>query len=126
MNRLPGKPDARAVLLALPVAVLNLSARSANGLKRLGVSSVRDLTKLSAGELCGTPSFGAACLAEVRDTLKRHGLALARPSGIVATLKPDHDADPDRLLSGLRKAARRAGFILVEAKPVKPELEDAS
>ena len=86
--------------------------------------TVADLARLSRVDLLRAPNLGPGSIWEIENALSRHGLALAAPSSFVVTLKPDHDADADRLLAGLRKASRRAGFILIEAKAVEPDLED--
>jgi hypothetical protein len=116
----PAAPD----VLSLPISILRLSTRSANALRSLGVVTVADNARLSRGDLLRAPNLGPGSVWEIENALSRHGLALAAPSSFVVTLKSDGDADADRLLSGLRKAARRAGFILVEARAANPELKD--
>lgn len=63
--------------LALPVDQMGLSVRSRNALLREGYRTAGQLVSVTAGDLMDIRYFGTAMLAEVRQVLRRAGLALA-------------------------------------------------
>jgi len=68
---------ARASGVKVRLADLEFSARSHKVLKRLGLETLGDLSKLTEEKLLACKNFGETSLAEVTRALKRHGLSLA-------------------------------------------------
>ena len=61
---------------SVPIADLELSARSRKALDRLGIASLGDLANLTEERLLACKNFGETSLNEVKQVLRRHGLAL--------------------------------------------------
>jgi len=61
----------------VPVADLELSARSRKALERLGVETVGELSRLTEEKLLACKNFGETSLNEVKQVLARFGLTLA-------------------------------------------------
>jgi DNA-directed RNA polymerase alpha subunit len=59
-----------------PIERLELTARTYNRLKQEGIHTIPQLADRTAGDLMEIRNFGAKCLAEVRELLAGHGLAL--------------------------------------------------
>lgn len=60
--------------LALPVTSLEVSARSQNCLRFLGVKSVRELVKFTESQILRTSNFGRKSLYEIKEQLVVLGL----------------------------------------------------
>jgi DNA-directed RNA polymerase subunit alpha len=69
-------PGARTPATALRTVDLELSARSRKALDRLGIVTLGDLAALSEEKLLACKNFGETSLNEVKQILRRHGLAL--------------------------------------------------
>jgi DNA-directed RNA polymerase subunit alpha len=69
-------PGGRTPATAIRVGDLELSARSRKALERLGVASLGDLASLTEEKLLTCKNFGETSLNEVKQVLRRHGLAL--------------------------------------------------
>jgi hypothetical protein len=68
---------AHSTSLAVPeLERLGLSHRARDVLRRHGVSTLEQLACLAKAELINMPYFGEKCLAEVKELLSAHGLAL--------------------------------------------------
>ena len=62
--------------LSIPIEDLDLSVRSYNCLKRVGIETIGDLVSKTESELAAMPNFGKKSIEEVRETLQAHGLTL--------------------------------------------------
>jgi DNA-directed RNA polymerase subunit alpha len=69
-----------------PVSDIEMSARVARRLDELGVTTVGQLTQITAAELLNQPNFGRKSLAQVEDFLQAMGLRL-RPSPWATTTR---------------------------------------
>lgn len=70
------KKDRMSQLLSLPVSDFELSVRSRNCLKTMGINSLGDLCHHSEQELLASKNFGETSLVEIRDMLMMKGLRL--------------------------------------------------
>jgi len=64
--------------LGIPVSDFNLSARSRNCLKKLGVFTLGDLCHTTEAELLASKNFGEMSLVEIKEMLASKGLQLAQ------------------------------------------------
>ena len=72
----PAEDDEMPSDFAITVEELNLSVRSYNCLKRVGIETIGDLTSKSESELVAIPNFGRKSIEEVKETLDARGLGL--------------------------------------------------
>lgn len=70
------KGTGKEVVLAKPVAELQLSVRARKALQLLNINSLGDLASHTEAELMGMKNFGATSLKEVKERLAEHGLSL--------------------------------------------------
>jgi DNA-directed RNA polymerase alpha subunit len=66
--------------LSRPVSDIEMSVRTARRLDQLRVTTVGQLTQITAAELLRAPNFGRTSLAQVEEFLQAMGLSL-RPHG---------------------------------------------
>lgn len=78
------KRDRIAQILNLPVSDFELSVRSRNCLKTMGINTLGDLCRHSEQELLASKNFGETSLVEIKEMLTLKGLRL----GLYATEKP--------------------------------------
>jgi len=69
--------SARSSADDMPLADIELSARSRKALDRLGVESVGELAQLTEEKLLACKNFGETSLNEVKQVLRRYGLSLS-------------------------------------------------
>ena len=62
---------------SMPIADLELSARSRKVLERLGIETLGDVSRLTEEKLLGCKNFGETSLNEIKQILQRYGLSLA-------------------------------------------------
>jgi carbon monoxide dehydrogenase subunit G len=86
-----GAAAARAPDEALPIDVLNLSARAWSSLRQDGIQTVGDLTRRTQQQLLAIDGVGPASVADIRTKLADRGLALAEPS---ESAEPAASAEP--------------------------------
>lgn len=55
---------------------LEITVRTSNALKKANIQYITDLIKLTESEVRVIPGIGVACLNEIKDVLKEHGLSL--------------------------------------------------
>ncbi|MDO4586596.1 MAG: DNA-directed RNA polymerase subunit alpha C-terminal domain-containing protein [Planctomycetia bacterium] len=82
------KRDRMSQILSLPVTDFELSVRSRNCLKTMGINTLGDLCRRSEQELLGSKNFGETSLDEIREMLTLKGLKL----GMFSTEK--HTPEP--------------------------------
>jgi len=73
LQRAPSRPSADAVA----IGDLELSARSRKALERLGIETIGELANLTEEKLLGCKNFGETSLNEVKQVLRRYGMALS-------------------------------------------------
>ena len=78
------KRDRIVQILNLPVTDFELSVRSRNCLKSMGINTIGDLCRHSEQELLGSKNFGETSLDEIKEMLVMKGLRL----GMYASEKP--------------------------------------
>lgn len=108
------KRDRVSQILNLPVSDFELSVRSRNCLKNMGINSLGDLCRHSESELLASKNFGETSLVEIREMLSLKGLrlgqfAMERPApGPVETevLSPDEQAIMLRPITDLNLSVR--------------------
>ena len=94
------KHDRMSQVLNLPVSDFELSVRSRNCLKNMGIGTLGDLCRHTEQELLGSKNFGETSLIEIREMLALKGLRLGQfatekhPSDTfeVEALSPDEQA----------------------------------
>jgi DNA-directed RNA polymerase alpha subunit len=71
-------PQVNALLTAahVPIADVEISVRCRNELKKMGVETLADLSRMTKEELVASKGFGETSLAEIEELLNAHGLAL--------------------------------------------------
>ena len=84
-----GLPDVGSGSDLLPVSVLGLSARPANVVKRLGITTVGELRGLTTEELLNAPNCGAGSVSEIHQALAKLGLG-----GLVSDTGADEYDEP--------------------------------
>ncbi len=62
--------------LSLPIEELDVSQRALNSIKRMGISTIGDLVKLTEEDLKGTKNVGRKAINEIKEALKQMGLHL--------------------------------------------------
>jgi DNA-directed RNA polymerase subunit alpha len=62
--------------LALPIEELDISQRALNSIKRMGITTIGDLVKLTEEELKSTKNVGRKAINEIKEALKQMGLHL--------------------------------------------------
>ncbi len=68
--------DELAEKLSLPIEELDVSQRSLNSIKRIGISTIGDLVRLSEEDLKSTKNVGRKAINEIKEALKQMGLYL--------------------------------------------------
>ncbi|MDR3108072.1 MAG: tetratricopeptide repeat protein [Planctomycetaceae bacterium] len=72
------KRDRMGQVLNLPVSDFEMSVRSRNCLKTMGINTLGDLCKRTEQELLGSKNFGETSLVEIREMLSMKGLQLGQ------------------------------------------------
>ncbi len=62
--------------LSLPIEELDISQRALNSIKRMGITTIGDLVRLSEEDLKGTKNIGRKAINEIKEALKELGLSL--------------------------------------------------
>lgn len=62
--------------LSLPIEELDVSQRALNSIKRMGISTIGDLVKLTEEDLKSTKNVGRKAINEIKEALKQMGLHL--------------------------------------------------
>ncbi len=68
--------DELAEKLSLSIEELDISQRALNSLKRMGITTIGDLVKMTEEELKNTKNIGRKALAEIKEALSKMGLHL--------------------------------------------------
>lgn len=68
-------------LLTTPVSDYELSVRSRNTLKKMGIYTLGDLCRYTEQELLGSKNFGETSLVEIKEMLQAKGLTLGQTAG---------------------------------------------
>jgi len=68
--------DRRAKILEIPISDFELSVRSRNCLKKMGILSLGDLLRITEAELLSYKNFGETSLVEIKRILDTKGLTL--------------------------------------------------
>lgn len=108
------KHDRMSQILNLPVSDFELSVRSRNCLKTMGINTLGDLCKHSEQELLGSKNFGETSLIEIREMLALKGLRLGQfatekhttETVEVESLSPDEQAVLMRPVTDLNLSVR--------------------
>ena len=108
------KKDRMSQILNLPVSDFELSVRSRNCLKTMGIMTLADLCAHTEQDLLGSKNFGETSLIEIREMLTLKGLKLGLfvqekqiPDTIdVSTLSPEVQATLDRSVTDLNLSVR--------------------
>ncbi len=108
------KRDRTAQILSLPVSDFELSVRSRNCLKNMGINTLGDLCQHTEQELLASKNFGETSLIEIREMLTLKGLKLGQmatdkhvPGPIeVESLSPDEQAVLMRPVTDLNLSVR--------------------
>ncbi|MGL4594102.1 MAG: DNA-directed RNA polymerase subunit alpha C-terminal domain-containing protein [Thermoguttaceae bacterium] len=108
------RKDRIGQILNLPVSDFELSVRSRNCLRSMGIMSLGDLCKHSEPELLASKNFGETSLIEIREMLSLKGLQLGQFSGEkpspepveIETLSPDEQAVLQRPIIDLNLSVR--------------------
>lgn len=108
------KRDRMGQILNLPVSDFELSVRSRNCLKNMGIMSLGDLCRHTEQELLASKNFGETSLVEIREMLTLKGLKLGQfatdkhvPEPVeVETLSPDEQAVLMRPVTDLNLSVR--------------------
>ncbi len=92
--------DRLTQLLNTPVTDFELSVRSRNCLRQMGVRTLGDLVRTSETELLGRKNFGETSLEEIKELLATKGLRIGmmiEPAGTgTYTIEPDEMTDAER------------------------------
>lgn len=121
------KRDRMSQVLNLPVSDFELSVRSRNCLKNMGINTLGDLCKRTEQELLGSKNFGETSLVEIKEMLNLKGLRLGQyatdkqPAETieVESLTPDEQAVLLRPVTDLnlsvraRKCMNRLGIQMI-------------
>ncbi|MDY0166821.1 MAG: DNA-directed RNA polymerase subunit alpha C-terminal domain-containing protein [Thermoguttaceae bacterium] len=70
--------DRMSQVLSIPVTDFELSVRSRNCLRKMGVTTLGDLCRRTEAELLASKNFGETSLTEIRDMLRGRGLHLGQ------------------------------------------------
>lgn len=68
--------DRRAKILEIPISDFELSVRSRNCLKKMGITTLGDLLRITEAELLSYKNFGETSLVEIKRVLDTKGLTL--------------------------------------------------
>jgi DNA-directed RNA polymerase subunit alpha len=106
--------DRMSQILNLPVSDFELSVRSRNCLKTMGIMTLEDLCKHTEQDLLGSKNFGETSLVEIREMLALKGLKLglfAQEKQVSDTfdasvLSPEVQANLDRPVTDLNLSVR--------------------
>lgn len=82
------KRDHVAQLMATPVSDFELSVRSRNTLKKMGIFTLGDLCRFTEQELLGSKNFGETSLDEIKEMLQAKGLSLGQTAGESPSREP--------------------------------------
>lgn len=96
------KRDRMSQVLNIPVTDFELSVRSRNCLRKMGVMTLGDLCRTSEAELLSSKNFGETSLIEIKEMLASKGLRLGQlaPERHVVDYEPETlSADEQALLS---------------------------
>ena len=97
------KRDRVSQILSLPVSDFELSVRSRNCLKNMGINTLGDLCRHTEQDLLGSKNFGETSLVEIKEMLTVKGLRL----GMFSTEKPAAEEPKEEQLSD-----EEAGLLL--------------
>ncbi|MDR1963986.1 MAG: tetratricopeptide repeat protein [Planctomycetaceae bacterium] len=108
------KKDRMGQILSIPVSDFELSVRSRNCLKSMGIASLGDLCAHTEQELLNSKNFGETSLVEIREMLALKGLRLGQFASDkqtsepveVETLSPDEQAILLRPVTDLNLSVR--------------------
>ena len=75
------KRERRNKILETPISDFELSVRSRNGLEKMNVSTLGDLTRISEPDLLSFKNFGETSLNEIKQMLSSKGLRLGQGEG---------------------------------------------
>ena len=108
------KRDRISQILNMPVSDFELSVRSRNCLKNMGIFSLGDLCRHTEQDLLASKNFGETSLVEIREMLQLKGLRLGQfatekpASDVVETesLSPDEQAMLQRPITDLELSVR--------------------
>ncbi|MDW8095330.1 MAG: DNA-directed RNA polymerase subunit alpha [Aquificaceae bacterium] len=71
-----GVVDELAEKLSLPIEELDISQRALNSIKRMGITTIGDLVRLTEEDLKGTKNVGRKAINEIKEALRQLGLYL--------------------------------------------------
>lgn len=104
-----------ASVMNISIAHFELSVRSRNCLKRMGIQTLGDLTKVTEQDLLNSKNFGETSLVEIREMMANKGLMIGQfahgkeeetePLDL-STLSPDEQAFLERPISDLNLSVR--------------------
>ena len=104
-----------ASVMNISISVFELSVRSRNCLKKMGIQTLGDLTKVTETELLNSKNFGETSLVEIREMMANKGLMIGQfahekeeeqePIDL-STLSPDEQAFLERPISELNLSVR--------------------
>ena len=108
------RKDRMSQILNLPVSDFELSVRSRNCLKTMGIMTLEDLCRHTEQDLLASKNFGETSLVEIREMLTLKGLQLglfaqekqAPETFDVTALSPEVQATLDRLVTDLNLSVR--------------------
>ena len=108
------KRDRISQILNMPVSDFELSVRSRNCLKNMGINTLGDLCRHTEQDLLGSKNFGETSLVEIREMLQLKGLRLGQfatekqSQDVVETesLSPDEQAMLQRPVTDLELSVR--------------------
>ena len=86
-------------VLETPVSDFELSVRSRNCLKKMGIRSLGDLTRINETSLLGSKNFGETSLDEIRAMMVQRGLRIGQslePAGTAGGPPPPTGNEPSR------------------------------
>lgn len=121
------RKDRQTQILNLPVSDFELSVRSRNCLKNMGINTLGDLCRHTEQELLGSKNFGDTSLVEIKQILSLKGLSLGQLATEKHTsetyeaesLSPDEQAVLMRPVTDLnlsvraRKCMNRLGIVTI-------------
>jgi DNA-directed RNA polymerase subunit alpha len=108
------RKDRMSQILNMPVSDFELSVRSRNCLKTMGIMTLADLCSHTEQDLLGSKNFGETSLVEIREMLTLKGLKLglfaqekqAADTFDVSTLSPEVQANLERPVTDLNLSVR--------------------
>lgn len=87
----------------MKIEELRLSTRTYNCLKRKGIDTIEQLTRIPEKELMKIRGFGAECLKEVQEKMDTHKDHI--PEKLLQEMKPDPVAEPITIVTRREKQA---------------------